>query len=138
MKKFNKSLAAAAACALTAAIGAAWAQAPLDDPAAATIAPGNPQILRFADQGNSPETNPSAHLLLIKDAPQQRAEAPVEPSTTVAQATPAQTEPAPTYDNSTSSTTTTDTTTSTTTSDIPSTTDNSAAADMPPPRADRN
>jgi len=139
MKKLNKSLTAAAAVALTAAIGAAWAQAPLDDPAAATIAPGNPQILRFADQGNSPETNPSAHLLLIKDAPQQRAEAPVEPSTTVAQATPAQTEstPAPTYDSSTSTTTTTDTTTSTT-SDIPSTTDNSTAADMPPPRADRN
>jgi len=135
MKNFNKSLAAAAAVALTAAIGAAWAQAPIDDPASANLQPGSPRILRFADQGNSPETDPSAHLLLIKDAPQQRAEAPVEQTTTVAEATPAQTQSTPTYDNSSSSTST-DTTT-TTTSDIPATTDNSAA-EMPAPRADRN
>jgi hypothetical protein len=138
MPAFNKSLAAGAACALMAAIGAAWAQVPIDDPqdnpaAAAGVAPGSIHILHFKDQGNSPETDPSAHLLLIKHEPHV---AVMEESQTVAQATTTDTTPAPapapapSYDTSTSNTTTT-------TTDLTSApTDNSAA--MPAPKADRN
>ena len=139
MHDFNKKLAiAGAAAALMAVIGVATAQTPLpDDPAntptATTGDTGGARILRFADQGNSPETDPSAHLLLIKDAPMRAAVVDTSANTTVADATPAPVDntPAPAP-----APVTTDTTSTTTTDTAPATTDNSAA--MPAPRADRN
>ena len=137
MHDFNKKLAAAgAAAALMAVIGVAWAQTPLpDDPAntptAAAGDTGGAHILRFADQGNSPETDPSAHLLLIKDAPMRAAVVDTPANTTVAQATPAPVDNTPPPAPAAS-----DTTSATTTDTAPATTDNSAA--MPAPRADRN
>ena len=119
--------------------GVAWAQvATYADPNAApdqsvTVTNDHkPHIMYFADQGNSPETDPAAHLLLIKDAPQPQPVAMEETtttSTTVADATP----PA---DTSSQSTTSTDTTAA-----APVDTTSTAPADdtsAPPPKADRN
>jgi hypothetical protein len=136
MTTFKMTLAGAAAAALMAAIGAAVAQTPIEDTQAApqaSVAPGDPLIYHFKDQGNSPETDPSAHLLLIKHGSPYQASTTVESSQTVADATPAQpAPPAPAYDSSTTSTNTT-----TTTTDLSSApTDNSSA--MPAPKADRN
>ena len=137
MHDFNKKLAAAgAAAALMAVIGVAWAQTPLPDdprdtPAASPGDTGGPHIMRFADQGNSPETDPSAHLLLIKDAPMRAAVVDTTANTTVADATPAPVDNTPAPAPAAS-----DTTSTTTTDTAPATTDNSAA--MPAPRADRN
>lgn len=139
MTTFKMTLAgAAAAAALMAAIGAAVAQTPVEDQQAtpqtsADVAPGSPLIYHFKDQGNSPETDPSAHLLLIKHGSPYQASTTVETSQTVADATPAQpAPPAPAYDSSTTTTNTT-----TTTTDLSSApTDNSSA--MPAPKADRN
>lgn len=138
--QFNKLLAATAAVSLLSGIGYAFAQTPVDnDPAAtgnsviitADTPKDSPQIMFFKDQGVSPETDPSAHLLLIHEAPAPQPVAQVESQTTVAQAEPqTQTsEPAP------APAPTTDTTTSTTNNDTMSTTDNTPAL---APRADRN
>ena len=136
MHDFNKKLAiAGAAAALMAVIGVASAQVPINDPQDTPTSADNDthgaHILRFRDQGSSPETDPSAHLILIKDAPMRAAVVDTTASTTVADATPAP------VDNTPAPAATTDTTTTTTTTDTaPATTDNSAA--MPAPRADRN
>ena len=139
MARFNKHLTAAALIAAVGAAGTALAQTaytdPQDTPQTSADAQHGAQILHFKDQGNSPETDPAAHLLLIKDVrPDQAALVTTTvQSTTVADATPAPapvyTAPAPSADTSaTTTTTTTDTGTSSTTD----------AAPMPAPRADRN
>jgi hypothetical protein len=90
---FNKKLfAAAAASGLMAVVSAAWAQVAYEDsmPAQQTVevtAPaGQAHILYFVDQGNSPETDPAAHLALIKDVQKPQPVAAAEAPTVVAQA----------------------------------------------------
>jgi hypothetical protein len=96
-------LAAAAASGLMAVVSAAFAQVAYEDtmPAQQTVEVTAPKdqahILYFVDQGNSPETDPAAHLMLIKD--HQKVQPPVamvEERTVVAQAAP-EPAPAPTY-----------------------------------------
>jgi len=121
MRHINKKLAfTAAAAALTAVIGLASAQTedqqvdPMATPQQVDVnaAPTGEHILFFRNQGNSPETDPSAHLLLIKKdemRPMPVAQSTTTTTTTVAEATtPA--EPAPAVVNDTSANTTTDTT----------------------------
>ena len=106
MRHINKKLAfTAAAAALTAVIGLASAQTedqqvdPMATPQQVDVnaAPAGEHILFFRNQGNSPETDPSAHLLLIKKdemRPMPVAQSTTTTTTTVAEATtPA--EPAP-------------------------------------------
>jgi hypothetical protein len=140
MSHLNKKLAAtAAAAALLTAIGASFAQAPTDqtDPMATPQQVevngqgSGQQIYFFRDQGNSPETDPAAHLMLIKhDRMVPVAERTTTTTTTVAQ-----------------STTPMDSTVSTTmpaasdTSNTEASTDTAAAPDATPalaPKADRN
>jgi hypothetical protein len=132
MRRFNKQLiAVAAASALTAVIGVAWAQAtqePSDTPPAVVNSGKDAQILFFKDQGNSPETDPAAHLSLVKEgAPQPMAAA--EPAPQVAEATPAPApaaEPAPAPEPAPAAA-------------EPSTNnDMSSHTDYPAPKADRN
>ncbi len=135
---FHKKLAAAAAIsALMATFGVAVAQSSDQqvDPSATpqqvdvTTPSGGNEIYFFRDQGSSPETDPAAHLNLIKHEPM----APVATdttttttTTTVAEAsTPA--EPAPVAAPADTTTTTTDTTA------MPADTQPALA-----PRADRN
>jgi hypothetical protein len=122
MRHINKKLAfTAAAAALTAVIGIASAQTedqqvdPMATPQQVDVnaAPTGEHIMFFRNQGNSPETDPSAHLLLIKKdemRPMPVAQSTTTTTTTVAEATtPA--EPAPAVVNDTSaSNTSTDTT----------------------------
>ena len=97
MRHLNKKLiAATAATALMAALGAAVAQNAETDPMATpqqnvdvTNTSGE-HIYFFRDQGNSPETDPAAHLLLIKHDQWRAvpvAESTTTTTTTVAQAT---------------------------------------------------
>lgn len=97
MRHLNKKLvASAAATALMAALGVAVAQNADNDPMATpqqnvdvnANATGE-HIYFFRDQGNSPETDPAAHLLLIKhEQPMVPvAERTVTTTTTVAEAT---------------------------------------------------
>ena len=115
MHQFAKKLVVVGAAAgLTSVLGVAVAQvASYADPEAApsdqqvqVTADHKNHIMYFADQGNSPETDPAAHLLLIKDppAPQPVAmqETTTTTTTTVADATP------PATDTSSSATTSTD------------------------------
>ena len=122
MRHINKKLAfTAAAAALTAVIGIASAQTedqqvdPMATPQQVDVnaAPTGEHILFFRNQGNSPETDPSAHLLLIKKdemRPMPVAQSTTTTTTTVAEATtPA--EPAPAVvDDTSANNTTTDTT----------------------------
>ena len=138
MARFNRHLTAAALIAAVGVAGTALAQTaytdPQDTPQTSADAQHGAQILHFKDQGNSPETDPAAHLLLIKDVrPDQAALVTTTvQSTTVADATPVPapapvyTAPAPSADTTTTTTTDTDTSSST------------DAAPMPAPRADRN
>jgi cytoskeletal protein RodZ len=120
MSHFNKKLViTAAAATLTAVLGVAVAQtANRPDDASATQQvevngpPADHEIYFFRDQGNSPETDPAAHLLLIKH---QAAPVPVaqDTTTTTTTTTVAQADPAPapapmatTTDNSAAATTT--------------------------------
>jgi hypothetical protein len=133
----KKLLAAAAASGLMAVVSAAWAQTAYEDalPSQQTVevtapAPtGQAHILYFVDQGNSPETDPAAHLMLIKDHQQPQPVAQVEEHTVVAQAEPspppaAEPAPAPAPEAAPQ------------TEDL---TEKSTAPDqMPAPRADRN
>jgi hypothetical protein len=96
MRHLNKKLVATtAATALLAALGAAVAQSndavdPMATPQQVEVnadGSGN-HIYFFRDQGNSPETDPAAHLMLIKhEQPTPVAERTVTTTTTVAQAT---------------------------------------------------
>ena len=107
MRHINKKLAVTAAvAALTAVLGVAVAQTPDDeqDPMATpqqvdVTGSSGQHIYFFRDQGNAPETDPAAHLLLIKHGemhPMPVAETTTT-TTTVAEATtaPADTTPAP-------------------------------------------
>lgn len=142
MRQLNKKLAiAATATALLGAIGASVAQTdtnaqtdPMATPQQVEVNGSGQQIYFFRDQGNSPETDPAAHLLLIKH---QQEVVPVAQTTTttttVAQATT-------TNDNvstampAASDTSNTETTTTDTTAAAP-VVDNSPAL---APKADRN
>ena len=97
MHHLNKKLVAAtAASALLASLGLAVAQStdavdpqttPKQQVDVSTEGPGN-HIYFFRDQGNSPETDPAAHLLLIKhDQMVPVAERTTTTTTTVAEAT---------------------------------------------------
>ena len=97
MRHLNKKLAiTAAASALLASLGLAVAQStdvvdPMDTPQqqveVTTEGSGN-HIYFFKDQGNSPETDPAAHLLLIQHQEMMPvAERTTTTTTTVAQAT---------------------------------------------------
>ena len=122
MRHINKKLAfTAAAAALTAVIGIASAQTedqqvdPMATPQQVDVnaAPTGEHIMFFRNQGNSPETDPAAHLLLIKKdemRPMPVAQSTTTTTTTVAEATtPA--EPAPAVvDDTSANNTTTDTT----------------------------
>jgi hypothetical protein len=122
MRHINKKLAfTAAAAALTAVVGIAVAQTPDDeqDPMATpqqvdvTGSPGQ-HIYFFHDQGNAPENDPAAHVLLIKHDQLRQvpvADTTTTTTTTVAQATtPADTTPAPAVVDTTPAATSTDTT----------------------------
>ena len=148
MQSLTKKLAVAAtATALVGAIGASVAQTDVDsqtDPMATpqqVDVPANAsgqQIYFFRDQGNSPETDPAAHLLLIK----HHQMVPVAERTTTT--TVAQTTTTP-MDNTTTSmpaaadTSNTESTASTSTS-TSANTDVAMADETPalPPKADRN
>ena len=107
MRHINKKLAVTATvAALTAVLGVAVAQTPDDeqDPMATpqqvdVVGSPGQHIYFFRDQGNSPETDPAAHLLLIKHGemhPTPVAETTTTTTTTVAQADTAPApEPAP-------------------------------------------
>jgi hypothetical protein len=96
MRHLNKKLVvAAAATALLAALGAAVAQStdqndPMATPQQVDVnadSSGN-HIYFFRDQGNSPETDPAAHLMLIKHQEMMPvAQSTTTTTTTVAEAT---------------------------------------------------
>ena len=139
---FKKLAVAATATALVGAIGASVAQTEESnrpDGASAqqeVVVPANAsgqEIYFFRDQGNSPESDPAAHLLLIKH--QQMvpvSETTSTTTTTVAQSTPSTDTTTTTAMPAASDTSNTDTAASNTTS---STTDTTP---MLAPKADRN
>ena len=142
---FKKLAIAATATALVGAIGASVAQTETDsqsDPMAApqeVVVPANAsgqQIYFFRDQGNSPESDPAAHLMLIKH---ERMVPVAERTTTtvVAQSTTPTDTTTTTSMPSASDTSNTDTSASTTTSTdtTASSSDNTPAL---APKADRN
>ena len=141
MRHLNKKLVAAtAATALMAALGVAVAQNADNDPMATpqqnvdvnANATGE-HIYFFRDQGNSPETDPAAHLMLIKHD-QWRA-VPVAESTTTTTTTVAQTTTPP------ADTVTTAMPAASDTSNTETSTDTTVAAPAEPvlaPKADRN
>jgi len=145
MQSLTKKLAVAAtATALVGAIGASVAQTDVDsqtDPMATpqqVDVPANAsgqQIYFFRDQGNSPETDPAAHLLLIKHQ-QMVPVAERTTTTTVAQST-TPTDTTTTVMPAASDTSNTETSTSTSTS---ADTHVAMADETPalPPKADRN
>lgn len=139
MRHINKKLAVTAAvAALTAVLGVAVAQTP-DDEQGPMTAPqqvdvtgsSGQHIYFFRDQGNAPETDPAAHLLLIKHGemhPMPVAETTSTTTTTVAEATtpPVDTSPAPAAVDTTP---------------VPATDTTAMPADTTPPlapKADRN
>jgi hypothetical protein len=141
MRHLNKKLAmTAAATALIGAIGVTFAQTdtnakedPMATPQQVEVDGSTSQpIYFFRDQGNSPETDPAAHLMLIKHNHMQAvpvAESTTTTTTTVAQAsTPADTTTAMPAASDTSNTMT-----STDTSPAPA-----DAAPPLAPKADRN
>ena len=147
MQSLTKKLAVAAtATALVGAIGASVAQTDVDsqtDPMATpqqVDVPANAsgqQIYFFRDQGNSPETDPAAHLLLIKHQ-QMVPVAERTTTTTVAQST-TPTDTTTTVMPAASDTSNTETSASTSTSTSADT--HVAMADETPalpPKADRN
>ena len=120
MRHLNKKLAmTAAATALIGAIGVTFAQTdttaqtdPMASPQQVEVDGSSSQpIYFFRDQGNSPETDPAAHLLLIKHDQMRAmpvAETTTTTTTTVAQADTAPT-PAPAPVDTSSASTATDT-----------------------------
>lgn len=99
MRHLNKKLAIAAALStVVAAMGVSFAQTPDNDPMATpqevtdpqqvpvTANASGQQIYFFHDQGNAPETDPAAHLMMIKHQ-QMMPVAQTTTTTTVAQAT---------------------------------------------------
>ncbi len=140
MHHINKKLVAtAAATALLAALGAAVAQStdqidPMATPQQQVDVNADSQnhIYFFRDQGNSPETDPAAHLLLIKHeqmVPVAERTTTTTTTTTVAEATTA---PDPVTTTMPAAAVTSNTETSTTTA-MPADT-----APVLAPKADRN
>jgi len=140
MRHLNRKLAfAATATALLGAIGASVAQTDpneTDQNAAQKVEVNGSgqQIYFFRDQGNSPESDPAAHLMLIKHEPQP---VPVAETTTTTTTVAQATTPADTTTTTTmpaaSDTSNTETSTDTSTSAAP--VDNTPAL---APKADRN
>jgi hypothetical protein len=136
--RFNKQITIAALIAAVGAAGTALAQtAYVDDPQGSPQASMNidkgTHMLSFKDQGNSPESDPAAHLLLIKDTrPMETATIQTTTqTTTVADAAPA---PAPV--DTRPAATAADT--SNALSNNQPETSTADVAPMPAPRADRN
>ena len=140
MQVLNKKLAiVATATALIGAIGASVAQS--NDPTETDaqnqsqkveVNGSGQQIYFFRDQGNSPETDPAAHLLLIKHQSEMVPVAETTTTTTVAQATTTN-DAVTTAMPAASDTSNTETSTDTTTAAAP-VDDQPALA----PKADRN
>ena len=143
MHHITKKLAVVAtATALVGAIGASVAQTEVDSQTDAMSAPqqvdvpatpSGQQIYFFRDQGNSPETDPAAHLLLIRHQ-QMVPVAERTTTTTVAQSTTAADTTTTTAMPAASDTSNTETAASTDTTTV-------ASADNTPmlaPKADRN
>ena len=141
MRHLNKQLAlAATATALIGAIGASVAQSTdpneTDSANAAQKVEVNgsgQQIYFFRDQGNSPETDPAAHLMLIKHESEAVPVAETTTTTTVAQNTTTNNDAVTTTMPAASDTSNTETSTDTTTTAAP--VDNQPAL---APKADRN
>ena len=141
MRHLNKKLAlAATATALIGAIGASVAQSTdpneTDSANAAQKVEVNgsgQQIYFFRDQGNSPETDPAAHLMLIKHESEAVPVAETTTTTTVAQNTTTNNDAVTTTMPAASDTSNTETSTDTTTTAAP--VDNQPAL---APKADRN
>lgn len=142
MRHLNKKLVAAtAATALMAALGAAVAQNAENDPMATpqqnvdvNAASTGEHIYFFRDQGNSPETDPAAHLLLIKHQSEMVPVAETTTTTTtVAQNTTTNNDAVTTTMPAASDTSNTETSTDTSTAAAP--VDNEPAL---APKADRN
>jgi hypothetical protein len=140
MRHLNKKLAiAATATALIGAIGASFAQTdtneqtdPMATPQKVEVNGSGQSIYFFRDQGNSPETDPAAHLMLIKH---QSEMVPVAETTTTTTTVAQATTPADTV--------TTTMPAASDTSNTETSTDTTAAApvDNTPalaPKADRN
>ena len=140
MRHLNQKLVATtAATALMAALGVAVAQNADTDPMATpqqnvdVVNNSGEHIYFFRDQGNSPETDPAAHLLLIKHDQWQAvpvAESTSTTTTTVAQATTAPADTVTTTMPAASDTSNTETSTDTTVA--------APAEPVLAPKADRN
>jgi len=141
MRQLDKKLAiVAAATALAGTIGASVAQgtepSETDSKVQQVEVNGSgQQIYFFRDQGNSPETDPAAHLMLIKHEPAAVPVAETTTSTTVAQATTTDNSAVTTTMPAASDTSNTETSTSTATATAAAPVDNTPAL---APKADRN
>ncbi|HEY8972643.1 MAG TPA: hypothetical protein VIN75_00395 [Burkholderiaceae bacterium] len=141
MRHLNKKLAlAATATALIGAIGASVAQSADPNETDSTntaqkveVNGSGQQIYFFRDQGNSPETDPAAHLMLIKHESEAVPVAETTTTTTVAQNTTTNNDAVTTTMPAASDTSNTETSTDTTTTAAP--VDNQPAL---APKADRN
>ena len=141
MRHLNKKLAlAATATALIGAIGASVAQSADPNETDSTntaqkveVNGSGQQIYFFRDQGKSPETDPAAHLMLIKHESEAVPVAETTTTTTVAQNTTTNNDAVTTTMPAASDTSNTETSTDTTTTAAP--VDNQPAL---APKADRN
>ena len=139
MRQFDKRLAiAATATALAGAIGASVAQGTEPAETDSTVQKvevngSGQQIYFFRDQGNSPETDPAAHLMLIKHEAEAAPVAEAATNTTVAQAPTTGNDAVTSTMPAASDTSNTETSTDTTTAAAP--VDNAPAL---APKADRN
>lgn len=141
MRHLNKKLAlAATATALAGAIGASVAQSTepnetdsMNSAQKVEVNGSGQQIYFFRDQGNSPETDPAAHLVLIKHESEAVPVAESTTTTTVAQNTTTNNDAVTTTMPAASDTSNTETSTDTSTAAAP--------VDQEPalaPKADRN
>jgi hypothetical protein len=139
MRHLDKRLAiAATATALLGAIGASVAQSTEPDETDSTVQKvevngSGQQIYFFRDQGNSPETDPAAHLMLIKHEAVPVAETTT--STTVAESTTTSNDAVTTTMPAPSDTSNTETGTGASSSTAAAPVDNTPAL---APKADRN
>jgi len=140
MRHLNKKLAlAATATALIGAIGASVAQTEPNETDSMNTAQkvevngSGQQIYFFRDQGNSPETDPAAHLMLIKHESEAVPVAETTTTTTVAQNTTTNNDAVTTAMPAASDTSNTETGTDTSAAAAP--VDNEPAL---APKADRN
>jgi len=143
MRHLNKKLAlAATATALIGAIGASVAQGTepnetdsMNTAQKVEVNGSGQQIYFFRDQGNSPETDPAAHLLLIKHESEAVPVAETTTTTTVAQNTTTNNDAVTTAMPAASDTSNTETSTDTSTATAAAPVDDAPAL---APKADRN